>query len=222
MDEEIKRLLFTTKDGRWYWETDYANDHLELDEEDIDFSRIPAIRKLLIKPVTSWPELATPLKAAEVLTSWGDEEGLKYLEYVVALRPDKWGNGEPHRLRLYDTTYEWILRAVISFNSVHFDSTPGDQDPMRDRVFDIISKIMSLSESLEFDFVELDWMNDNNYTEYDAGLKSYLRAMLADDTGFHHHKPGDAVKFFLDYDPAFLKSALQETGKQLSDFKEYI
>ncbi|WP_028879533.1 hypothetical protein [Terasakiella pusilla] len=219
MDEKIERLLYTTKDGIWYWETDYAADKLELDDEDIDFDRIPEIRKLLTKPVASLPELYVPLEAALVLTSWGDEEGLRYLEYVVNLRPDRWGNGEPHRLRCYDTTYEWIANSVIFFRLAHLERT--GKDVMRKRVFPILSMLLKYCETLQFEFPLHHFLHEEAL-EYDSSLKSYLRAMLADKSDFHHHKPGDAVKFFLKYDPVFLETVLKEANKNLSDYSSYI
>ncbi|WOE76078.1 hypothetical protein [Alterisphingorhabdus coralli] len=216
MDQDIQKLLYTTKDGRWYWETDYAVDKLELDDEDIDFDRIPKIRELLIKPIKNWTELHIPFEAALVLASWGDEEGLSYLEYVIALRPDKWGNGEPHRLRGYDTTYEWVANAMIAFATfrssyAEFDSKIGELE----RWFKVI---LNLCETQPFEFPLLRWIKRRNYTQFDAELKSYLRAMVSDDTGFHHYKPADAVAFFADYDPVYLDRLLEELGKSRSDY----
>lgn len=214
MSEDLKKLLYTTKDGLWYWETDYASDQLELEEEDIDFERIPEIRKLL-KPATNWKELYIPLEAAQVLASWGDDVGLEYLEYVVDLRPDKWGNGEPHRLREYDTTYEWITRAVAAYSSFHYDKT--GKDIKRQRICPIMKKILYLSSLMEFEFLYFDTIVRRRYTEYDEELKAYMKSLFKNED-LHHWKVNNVVKFFIEYNPDFLDKTLAELGKSRPDY----
>lgn len=216
MREEIKRLLYTTKDGRWYWETDYAVDHLELDDEDIDFDRIPELHRLLT-PNAVKNDLEIPLEAALVLTSWGDDKGLEYLEYVESLGPEDWyGAGYSHKFGNFDTTREWMLSAISFYSGAHLDRSGNDAK--RERIFPIVSSILKASETHKFQFNFLSVILRRSYNEYDAGLKSYLCAMLADDSGFHHHKPADAVKFFEKYDPRYLDVALARAGKIRSDY----
>lgn len=217
MNEEIKRLLYTTKDGRWYWETDYAADHLELDDEDIDFDRIPKLHKLLT-PGAVKADLKVPLEAALVLTSWGDGKGLEYLEYVEHLCPEDWyGSGYSHRFGGFDTTREWMLNAISFYSGAHLER--AGSDVKRERIFPLVSSILKDSETQQFQFNFLSTILKRSYREYDVGLKSYLRAMLDDDSGFHHHKPADAVKFFEEYDPDYLDEALAAAGKTLSDYQ---
>jgi hypothetical protein len=216
MDEQTKRLLYTTKDGRWYWETDYAADQLELDDEDIDFDRIPHIRELLV-PGAINEELRVPLEAALVLSAWGDEVGLHYLEYIAGLSDtERYGAGYSHRLGNFDTTFEWITRAAMACDSINFDRK-GDEI-MRSRVFPIIANALKCCETGQFEFPAFQWIKRNRYHEYDDSLRSYLCAMLRDGSGFHHHKPADAVKFFVEYDPVYLDAALSEVGKTRADY----
>ena len=216
MNEAIKKLLHTTKDGRWYWETDYANDKLELDDEDIDFDRIPEVIKLL-KPATNWKDLDTPLEAARILASWGNEEGLEYLEYVVDLRPDNWGVGEAHHLRGYDTTYEWIGKAAAFYTHRKRDNKCSYINV--ERVRRIFAKCIKLAETQKFEPRLNSWINITSIGGLDNELHSYFRAILNNET-FHHWKVTDAVKFFIEYDPDFLDKTLNEFGKKRSDYAE--
>lgn len=215
MDKDTERLLYTTKDGRWYWETDYAGDKLELDKEDIDFERIPKIKNLL-KPASNWKEIYIPLEAAQILASWGNNEGLNYLKYVIELRPDKWGNGELHRLRNYDTTYEWIGKSIFWYcirHNYNFKDTKT-----KELIIEIFSRILEFASEQRFEVPFLYAFKELLADDMRKPLRKYLRAVLANDK-FHYYKSKDAVKFFIKYDPQFLEKTLNDLGKNISEYK---
>lgn len=102
--ERIEKLLYE----------DDAGDVIGLDEVQLldppPLSRVPELRELLTNPNLHWQYLA-----AQVLTAWGDDEGLRKIEQFVDMQIHTQDLFEPHRLHGYDNVYDELAYAVYLY-----------------------------------------------------------------------------------------------------------
>nr|WP_314901461.1 hypothetical protein [uncultured Deefgea sp.] len=155
------------------------------------------------------------LLVARLLTDWGNEDGLRYLEsYVRNLKPDQ-DTLMPHRLRGYDDTCTQILRSIRAYWATKFDQGCGCE--AQERIYSICKKLILLSNVEAFEINVIFWFVDDGMTEYLPLLKEHLSAIIKEPEK-HHWKAADAAHFLMKYDPNFVEATLAEYGKTLKDF----
>lgn len=207
MDDETMRLLFTAKDGRWYNEADDGAGHpMDLEDSDIDFDRIPAIRKLLT-PGARNEDLRTPVEAAKVLAGWGDDAGFEYLKYVVGLSDAERERGVSE----YELTH--IAQAVAAYRARKSD--PPGSDELGRVAVPVLADLLrqSMTRDFEFPLYALRDYSDpaGSYREFGDDFRNLLVSILEDRTRFAY-KLNQVAPFFERHDPAFLRRAVATYG----------
>src|SRR5690554_985292 len=212
---DINDILYTSKSGEFLDSFDMSL----LDDEEVPWDRIPKLREMLNESLDPKCVLQS-LPAAKLLSAWGDEEGLKYLEKVVNFRIDKIGNLNPHRLRNYDITYEEILDAALNFWARYADRSEVDSEKARHRIEGLLKRIISLSSELPFEIRSLyDHLSQNFWAEYVEDLKVHLDQIL-DDPRQHVWKVVDCVGFLDKYNPKSVDDILRKHGKTRKDYPQ--
>ena len=192
--------------------SDYADDLTELAIEDVPWERVPRIKEVM----RSCSDKYDALRAAIVLTCWGDEDGFNYLESCVCDSPPWTEILFPHRLRNYDDTYAQVLMTFRRYWAQR--ATAGFGDDAREKLFKPVSQIIRMANKMPFEIVALFWLvEDAGFTEYLPALKEHLTAILKHPE-LHHWKIADCAHLLMKFDPEFVEQALAAHGKTLADF----
>jgi hypothetical protein len=190
---------------------DYAVDAADLDAEDIPQSRINDVMDLLVNAQDS----EVHFLAARLLASWGYQEGLLALNGYI----DDLGGVAGfivHRIYGYDDTYRFILLALTGyFASV---SDKGAATKAREDIYNPISKIILLSNTLSFEISDFFWLVEKKgFLEYVPALREHLIAII-DQPEVHRWKINDVVGLLSRVDHGFVSAFLQRRGKVVGDF----
>ncbi|HFC92815.1 MAG TPA: hypothetical protein ENJ51_08395 [Leucothrix mucor] len=196
MKKNIYDLLYTNKQGKK--ESSYEMSLLE--DQDIPWDRIEKLKGLL-QPVSSIKNILIPLESAKLLSSWGIEEGLNYLENLVDNRVDKLGLISPHRLFSYDQIYEEIQDAITNYYARHADRSTEEGINAAKRIKPILLKIIKLFEVLPFELTclfDIEEFLDRN--SYEIPLKKCFKILVMKK---ERKKAKDLEKLLLKWDPNF-------------------
>ncbi len=208
-NETLQRLIAIPENAK-----SYANDLSELEPDDIPSERVTEFKKIMYSQLNEYDSVW----AARVLAEWGDDDGYDFLESYVCERKLTDEILMPHRLHGYDDTNSQILMAARGYWSTKatIDQKSGEQ--AREKIFKLISKLISLSNSMQFEIVGLFWLiQDYGMTEYIPALKSHLEAII-ENPKFHYWKVADCAHFLMKFDPEFVTKTLAAHGYTLADF----
>jgi len=173
MSEEISDLLYKHFDSDGELIDDFE-DVLYCEDEEIDYSKVSGLIKLL-RPIYKADDALIPLEAAKLLSAWGIDEGLDFLEVCVDRRIDKIANLSPHRLHGYDVTYEEFEEAIANYYVRKADRSLKDADEASRKIESITKKILILSEELTFDIsILIELISRKNWQNY----KDLIREVL--------------------------------------------
>ncbi len=190
----------------------YASDLSDLDAEHIPWERAPEFKAIMRTSQSEYDRVW----AARELAQWGDDEGYDFLESYVCDRPASEEVLMPHRLHGYDDTNTQILRSAMRYWARKYDAGLGDL--ARKRIFKLISRIVTLSNTSSFEISGMFWLiKDEGFTEYLPLLKEHLAAIIKNPT-LHHWKVADCAHFLMQYDPDFVTKTMAAHGKTLADF----
>jgi hypothetical protein len=207
MNSTLNDLLYVVPPGT----EKYAADLCDLRLEDIPWNRVPELSALL-----SGSDEFVAVEAATVLCSWGVDEGFEYLRSFVAKQPPLAENWHPHRLRLYDQTYERILHALVGYWALKSDR--GESDHARKKVFEPVTRIIELSNAMPFEVSAIFWVvREKNFEEYLPVLKAHLRSIVP-NPDLHHWKLNDCAALLMKFDPDFVRQQFALHGLDLDKY----
>jgi hypothetical protein len=167
MGKKIYSLLYTNKKG----EKEDSYEMGLLEDNETPWERVEKLTSLL-KQVKSIEDILIPLESAKLLTSWGNEEGLKYLEYLVHSRVDQLGSISPHRLHAYDEVYEEIQYAIMNYYVRYVDRSKNNGCIAAKRVEHILLKIIKLLSEFRFQLVCRSYIRESfSRNVYEPALK---------------------------------------------------
>lgn len=208
MDKQLNDLLYGLPPG-----IDYTEDLFRLDTEDIPTDRIPKLLALL-----AGADKQAAFRAAYVLCGWGQVGGFEYMRDFVMRDPPIDVGWYEHRLRGYDDTYQFALKAFVRYWAMLSDRNPVDGEAARKEIFEPIQRIVKLSNDLPFEIDNLFWLlEDEGFTEYLPALKAHLQAIIKESQK-HHWKVADCAHLLMKFDPDFVTQTLAAHGKSLADF----
>jgi hypothetical protein len=217
MGKETYDLLYTDVNGN---SVDW-DDLTHCEDEDIIVERIKPMHLLLkrIENITNdseeYSKFIAPVESARLLSSWGDDKGLSYLEYLVDNRIDKFSNLSPHRIHGYDQTYEEILESVIGYYLRYADRSDKEGLQAAHKIESIVKKIIILSNELPFDISRsFSWIKEENWRVYEPELKeSFVKAVKADEDQW---KIKDLKELLINWDVGFVNETLQKYSANLA------
>jgi hypothetical protein len=208
MDKQLNDLLYELPPG-----IDYSEDLFQLDTEDIPTDRIPKLLALL-----GGADEQAAFRAAYVLCGWGQQGGFGYMRDFVMRDPSMQGGWYEHRLRGYDDTYHFALRAFVRYWAMLSDRSEIDGLTARKEIFNPIQRVIDLSNDLPFEIDNFFWLLENEgFTEYLPALKAHLQAIIKDPQK-HHWKVADCAHMLMKFDPEFVTQTLAMHGYTLADF----
>lgn len=207
MDNETMQRLTAIPDNAKGLVSDIA----DLDAQDIPWERAPEFRKIMHHSSDTYDRVW----AARELANWGDDEGYDFLESYVCDMPPSGDVLMAHRLRGYDDTNTQILIAAGRYWARKADAGFGDE--ARKRIFKLVSRIIVLSNSMQFEICKVLDLIERGMTEYIPLLKDHLAAIIKNPQ-FHHWKVADCAHFLMQFDPEFVTQTLAAHGKTLADF----
>ena len=192
---------------------DYTEDLISLDEQDIPVDRIPKLLALLESDDEN-----VAFRAAFVLCCWGHEKGFRYMQSFAMRDPSLQGGWYEHRLRNYDNTLEYVLRALIKYWACISDKNPELGLQAREKIFVPVTRIIELSNNQPFEIDHVFWLlEEDGFTEYLPALKAHLQAIIKEPQK-HHWKVADCAHLLMKFDPDFVTQTLAAHGYTLSDF----
>lgn len=208
MDDATEKLLYEVPPAA----KRYASTVLELEPEDIPWDRAPKIKEVMRISANEYDAVL----AAMVLANWGDDDGYSFLESYVCDREPSNEILMAHRLRGYDDTNTQILDAAVGYWCTKSDAGIGQEAGQR--IFKLVSKIIQLSNTMQFEVPGAFWLvKRKSMTEYLPLLKEHLAAIIKNPK-FHYWKVADCSHFLMQFDPDFVTQTLAEHGKTLADF----
>lgn len=208
-NETLQRLIAIPERAKAY-----ASDLSELDADDIPWDRVPELKKIMRSGLNRYDSVW----AARVLAEWGDDDGYDFLEAYVSESAVTNEVLMPHRLRGYDDTNTQILSAVRTYWAVKATQSKESGEEARKKIFGLISQIITLSNSMQFEIVGMFWLvEDYGMTEYLPPLKTHLEAIIKNPK-FHHWKVADCAHMLMNFDPEFVTQTLAKHGYTLADF----
>ena len=208
MDKQLNDLLYGLPPG-----IDYTEDLFRLDTEDIPTDRIPKLLALL-----GGDNEQAAFRAAYVLCGWGQEDGFEYMRDFVMHQPPLEGGWYEHRLRGYDDTYQFALKAFVRYWAMLSDMNEANGETALKEIFEPIQRIVELSNDLPFEIGSFFLLvEDKGFTEYLPALKNHLQAIIKDPQK-HHWKVADCAHLLMKFDPDFVTQTLAAHGYNLADF----
>lgn len=208
MDKQLNDLLYLLPPG-----VDYTEDLFRLDTEDIPTERIPKLLALL-----GGADEQAAFRAGYVLCGWGQEAGFECMRDFVMHEPPVVGGWYEHRLRGYDETYQFALKALVRYWAMRFDRNKVDGETARKEIFEPVQRLIELSNDLPFEIDNFFWLlEDEGFTEYLPALKAHLQAIIKEPQK-HHWKVADCAHLLMKFDPDFVTQTLAAHGKTLADF----
>jgi hypothetical protein len=192
----------------------YASDLSELDSEHIPLERVPEFKEIMRTSSNEYDRVW----AARVLAEWGDDDGYDFLESYVCNHLPSDEVLMAHRLRGYDDTNTQILMATRTYWATKASVSDTEGEKARRKIFKLVSRIITLSNTMQFEIAGLFWLvEDNGMTEYLPLLKEHLQAIIQRHE-FHFWKVADCAHFLMQFDPEFVTQTLAAHGKTLADF----
>jgi hypothetical protein len=208
MDKKLNDLLYALPPG-----VDYTEDLFRLDIEDIPTDRIPKLFALL-----GGDDEQAAFRAAYVLCGWGQKGGFEYMRDFVMREPPMEEGWYEHRLRGYDDTYRFALKAIVGYWAMLSDRNEGYGETARKEIFEPIQRIVELSNDLSFEIDNFFWLiEDKGFREYLPALKAHLEAIIKEPEK-HHWKVADCAHLLMKFDPEFVTQTLATQGYTLADF----
>lgn len=203
MGKEIYSLLYTNKNG----EKEDSYEMSMLEDKDTPWDRVERLISLL-QPVTTIEDVLIPLESAKLLASWGSEEGLRYLEYLVDIRVDKLGCISPHRIHGYDEVYEEIQHATTNYFVRYADRSKEEGQVAAKRIEPILLKIIKLSSDLPFQLVCLSYIREDfSRVIYEPALKECFIELVKKNK--YEWKIEDLKELLIEWDADFVNRTLQ-------------
>lgn len=210
MGENIYNLLYTNKEG----EKEDSYEMGLLEDKDTPWERVETLISLL-QPVSDIKDILIPLESAKLLTSWGIEDGLKYLEYLVDNRVDRLGCISPHRLHSYDQVYEEIQDAITNYYVRYADRLQEEGNKSAQRIEPVLKKIIKLSIDLPFELTCLPYIKRGyNRDSYESVLKRSFVELVK--KGEYKWKIEDLKKLLFEWDSDFVSETLQRYSANLA------
>ncbi len=208
MNKQLNDLLYGLPPG-----IDYTEDLFRLDVEDIPADRIPRLVALLRDD-----DEQAAFRAAYLLCGWGQEVGFWYMRDFVMRDPSMQGGWYEHRLRGYDDTYNFALKAFVRYWAMLSDRNKVEGETARKEIFAPVQRLIELSNDLPFEVDNFFWLvEDEGFTEYITPLKAHLQAIIKEPQK-HHWKVADCAHLLMKFDPDFVTQTLAAQGYTLSDF----
>lgn len=193
-EKDLNFLLYEVPSGITY--TDIL--------EDLDIQDIPQNRFNILEDIIQNRELYKPYisyRAAILLCSWGNKNGLRYLREIINTGVLGY---EQNRIYGYDKSCECILNALISYWALLSTIEPLNNILIRRDIYPIIKKIICKSERDFFSVSRVFFLINNGCIEYIPLMKEYL-IRIEKDKERNRYKIEDAKLFFKENDPDFLK-----------------
>ena len=206
-NETLQRLIAIPPNAKGL-----VSDISDLDAEDIPWERASEFKEIMRSSTNEYDQVW----AARELANWGDDEGYDFLESYVCDQPPVDEILMAHRLRGYDDTNTQILWVAVKYWARKSDA--GLKREARKKIFKLVSRIITLSNSMQFDInAVFSIVRDDGMTEYLPLLKEHLQAILQHPE-FHYWKVADCAHFLMKLDPEFVTQTLATYGKTLADF----
>lgn len=210
MGKEIYNLLYTNKNG----EKEDSYEMGLLEDEDTPWDRVEKLTSLL-KPVSTVESILIPLESSKLLASWGNDDGLSYLEYLVDSRIDKLGCISPHRIHSYDEVYEEIQRAITNYYVRYIDRSKEKGRQAAQRIEPVLLKVIKLSSEFPFQLVCLSYIKDYyNRKTYEPVLKECFVELVKQ--GEYEWKIKDLKELLINWDAEFVNETLQKYNTNLA------
>lgn len=213
MNEEIKQLLYKTKNDEWVnlYEMEM------LDDDEIPWERVTSLKKLLKKEYIN-EDIQICLNAAQILCSWGIDEGLLFLGMLVNSRVDEIMNVSSHRSKGYDQVYENISSSIINYYLRKSDEGDNEEREARGKISPVIKKIISLSSCMMFEIqCILENVKTYNLVEYVPALAEHLNKILDDND--QYWKVVDCVQVLHELDNVLVERLLKLKGVSISQYE---
>ncbi len=211
MGKEAYDLIYTHFDSDGNKISD-PDEYIYCEDEDIDKERVKKL-KALIGSVNNHKTLGVSIEAAKLLTSWGIEEGIHFIEKSLDERIEKYGNFNPDRLYGYDVTYEQFEGAVDNYYARLADR--GEADKAFKRIKPIITKIIQLSAEIPHRLLNLCMqINCKRWEAYQAPLKTTFESILKKEEQSRNDYWNiiDLKVLFLEWDPKYLNELESQYG----------
>lgn len=167
---------------------DYTDDVADLDRDDIPKDRIPLLQQLMVDDQA--PE-DVQLRAALLLSSWGESQGARYLIRYVEHAGGASPGWFPHRLRNYDETYTHICWALARY----WSSQEGvaDQASAKADILPTLKKLVQLAGHESFELPLEYLVLTAGFTELIPDVKAMFLNILKQPER-HHWKVEDTAK----------------------------
>ena len=205
-NETLKRLISIPPNAKGA-----VSDIADLDAQDIPWDRAPEFKSVMRTSTNEYDKVW----AARELANWGDDDGYDFLESYVCDRPSSNEVLMAHRLRGYDDTNTQILDAAAKYWARKADA--GSEGEARKRIFKLTSRIIALSNTMQFEIYKVPFLVEQGMTEYLPLLKDHLTAIIKNPE-FHYWKVADCAHFLMQLNSEFVTKTLAEHGKTLADF----
>ena len=156
----------------------------------------------------------TKLRAALILTGWGNDDGFNVLTNMLI--SEKIKDYFSHRLYGFDESLKHVLNALIGYWSSKSDR--GQEEEARQAIFPYLSQIIKQSETDDFSIVDMFWLiKDKHFTEYLPLIEEHL-IHISNFPDTQYWKIHDDLELLLEVNPSFVSKLLDEKGKTLEEF----
>jgi hypothetical protein len=208
-EEEIEYALYHVPEH-----ADYAVDASDLDEEDIEPSRVETLKAIIAADIDDPTNNYRHFSAARILCSWGYRCGFDMISKYIAREDLMEGPGEIAH-RIYG--YEHALMAIWTYHATLCDRKLEKES--KSLIFDVTVKIIEYSNYKPFEINDLfSSLKYYKYQEYYPIIKKHLLYII-ENPEFHQRKIGNAINFLNEIDPDFVASVLKARGKTIEDYK---